>query len=65
VRERKFRYVIYTILLHVLVDTAPVLYKAGVVTNVWLIEAVVFLFAVTAFLFTRKIRKKFESGGEG
>ncbi|WMT18850.1 YhfC family intramembrane metalloprotease [Parageobacillus toebii] len=65
VRERKFRYVIYAILLHALVDTAPALYQAGVVANVWLIEAVVFLFAVAAFLFTREIRKKFESGGEG
>jgi uncharacterized membrane protein YhfC len=58
-------YVIYAILLHALVDAAPALYQAGIVTNVWLTEAVVFLFAVAAFLFTREIRKKFESGGEG
>ncbi|EZP75822.1 hypothetical protein H839_11124 [Parageobacillus genomosp. 1] len=65
VRKRNFRYVIYAILLHALMDIAPALYQAGVVTNVWLIEAVVFLFAVAAFLFTRRMKETFESGGEG
>ena len=65
VRKRNFRYVIYAILLHALMDTAPALYQAHVVTNVWLIEAVIFLFAVAAFLFTRRMKETFEGGGEG
>jgi uncharacterized membrane protein YhfC len=65
VRKRKFRYVIYAILLHALMDAAPALYQARVVTNVWLIEAVLFLFAVAAFLFTRRMKETFESGEEG
>jgi uncharacterized membrane protein YhfC len=64
VRKRKFRYVIYAILLHTFMDTAPALYQARVITNVWLIEAVLFVFAIAALFFIRQIKGKFENGGE-
>lgn len=65
VREQKFRYIIFAILLHALMDVAPALYQARVMTNIWLVEAIAFLFAVAAFLFTRRVKDALEDGGEG
>ncbi|WP_199426190.1 YhfC family intramembrane metalloprotease [Thermaerobacillus caldiproteolyticus] len=60
VREQRFVFVIYAILLHALMDVMPALYQAGVVTNIWLVEAVVWIFGMAAFMFTRRIGGKFQ-----
>jgi uncharacterized membrane protein YhfC len=60
IRQSRFIFVIYAILLHALMDVVPALYQTGVVTNVWIAEAVILLFGIAAFMFTLKIRKRFQ-----
>ncbi|WP_027408472.1 YhfC family intramembrane metalloprotease [Anoxybacteroides tepidamans] len=64
VRKRQFRYVIYAICAHALLDVAPALYQAGVVTNIWAIEAILFLAAAASFVWVRRVKVQFESEGE-
>jgi uncharacterized membrane protein YhfC len=60
IRENRFIFVIYAILLHALMDVVPALYQAKVVTNIWIAEAVIVLFGIVAFRFTLKIKKRFQ-----
>ncbi|PJW19623.1 YhfC family intramembrane metalloprotease [Geobacillus thermodenitrificans] len=64
VRKRQFRYVLYAILLHAALDVLPALYQAKVVTNIWVVEAVLLVWAVAAVLFIRWIKPAFEQGEE-
>jgi uncharacterized membrane protein YhfC len=59
VRRRQFRYVIYAILLHALMDVAPALYQVKAVTNIWLVEGVAFIFAIIALIWTRRVKTQF------
>ncbi|WP_044748122.1 YhfC family intramembrane metalloprotease [Bacillus alveayuensis] len=60
IRESRFIFVIYAILLHAMMDVIPALYQAGVVTNIWIAEVVIVLFGIAAFRFTLKIKKRFQ-----
>jgi uncharacterized membrane protein YhfC len=60
IRESRFIFVIYAILLHALMDVVPALYQAKVVTNIWIAEAVIVIFGIAAFIFTMRIRKRFQ-----
>jgi uncharacterized membrane protein YhfC len=60
VREKRFIFVIYAVLLHALMDVMSALYQTGIVTNIWIVEAIVWIFGIAAFVFTRRIRKRFQ-----
>jgi len=60
VMNNKFRYVVYAILLHALVNTPlPILSMLG--AGVWGVELYVFITAVAAFIFLMKSKKLFDS----
>jgi uncharacterized membrane protein YhfC len=60
VMNKKFRYVVYAILLHALVNVPlPILSRAGV--NLWVIELYIFITAALAFIFLMKSKKLFDS----
>jgi uncharacterized membrane protein YhfC len=60
VRENRFIFVIYAVLLHALMDVMPALYQARVVTNIWIVEAIVWILGIAAFVFTRRIKERFQ-----
>ncbi|MDE3838271.1 YhfC family intramembrane metalloprotease [Bacillus methanolicus] len=60
IRENRFIFVIYAVLLHALLDVIPALYQIGVVANIWLAELVIAIFGITALIFTMRIRKRFQ-----
>jgi uncharacterized membrane protein YhfC len=60
IRQSRFIFVIYAILLHALMDVTPALYQTGIVTNIWIAEAVIVIFGIAAFIFTMRIRKRFQ-----
>jgi uncharacterized membrane protein YhfC len=59
VRENHFSYVIYAVLIHALLDVAPALYQTGVLTNLLVVEGVIFAFSIGAFFLIVKIKEKF------
>jgi uncharacterized membrane protein YhfC len=60
IRENRFIFVICAILLHALIDVIPALYQIEVVRNIWVIEGLIAIFGITAFIFTMRIRKRFQ-----
>lgn len=59
IRERKNIYLILAILIHALVDFAPALYQIKVITNVYIVEGIVFIFAIIGFVFIMKSKSLF------
>ncbi|MBZ9687656.1 YhfC family intramembrane metalloprotease [Clostridium estertheticum] len=59
IRERKNIYLLVAILLHALVDSAPALYQMKIITNIYFIEGLVFLFAIISFIFIMKTKSLF------
>lgn len=61
VRENKFKYVLYAIGLHALMDVAPAMYQVGVIKNIWIVELIIILFGVSALIFTIRANKLFKN----
>jgi uncharacterized membrane protein YhfC len=59
IRERKNIYLLVAILIHALIDFAPALYQMKFITNLYLIEGIVFVFAVISFIFIMKSKSLF------
>jgi uncharacterized membrane protein YhfC len=59
IKERKNIYLLVAILVHALVDLTPALYQMKFITNVYLIEGIVFIFAIISFIFTMKSKSLF------
>jgi uncharacterized membrane protein YhfC len=58
VREGRFRYVVYAIGLHALVDLFPALYQTKIL-SIYMVEAILLLVGVGAFLYLRYAKKKY------
>ena len=65
IRERKNIYLLVAILIHALIDFAPALYQMKFITNLYLIEGMVFIFAVIGFIFIMKSKSLFNDISEG
>ena len=61
IKERKNIYLLVAILIHALIDFAPALYQMKFITNVYLIEGIVFIFAVIGFVFLMKSKLLFNN----
>ncbi|MCG3084213.1 YhfC family intramembrane metalloprotease [Anoxybacillus sp. LAT_35] len=59
VRKGQFRYVVYAILIHTLIDVVPALYQVKIISNVWVIETIFAFFAIASLVFIRRIAEKF------
>lgn len=64
VREKKFRYVLYAVLIHAAVDFPAALYQKGVITSVLAIEAGLAAVAAVSLYFIVKSRKSTVKKGE-
>jgi uncharacterized membrane protein YhfC len=58
VRTNRFRYVLYAIAIHALLDVAPAMYQAGILKNIWAVEGVLALFAVASLFVWNKLKRK-------
>ncbi|GAC91470.1 hypothetical protein KN10_1906 [Anoxybacillus flavithermus NBRC 109594] len=59
VRNGQFRYVVYAILIHALIDVVPALYQVKVISNIWVVESILALIAIASFVFIRRMSEKF------
>ncbi|QAV26604.1 YhfC family intramembrane metalloprotease [Neobacillus thermocopriae] len=59
VRNGQFRYVMYAILMHALIDVVPALYQVKVISNIWVAESILALIAIASFVFIRRMSEKF------
>lgn len=59
VKSKKYRFLIYAVLLHMLVDFPAGLYQKGLTTNIWIIEALCLVLAICSFLFIKSSKKFF------
>lgn len=59
VRKGQFRYVVYAILIHTLIDVVPALYQVKVISNIWAVESILALIAIASFVFIRRMSEKF------
>lgn len=60
IRQQKFIYVIYAILIHAAINFFPALYQAGTITNLLVMEVFLGIIAVLSILFIVKMKPKFE-----
>ena len=59
IRQQKFMYVVYAILIHAAINFLPALYQAGTVTNLVVIEIFLGVIAVLSVVFIVKMKPKF------
>jgi len=59
VRSNRFKYVIYAVVIHALIDIVSGLYQTEVIANIWIAEVFVLLYGIIAFLFINRIKDKF------
>ena len=64
VREKKFRYVIYAVLIHAAVDFPAALYQKGVISSILAIEGGLLIVAAASLYFIVRSRKAFNSKNE-
>jgi uncharacterized membrane protein YhfC len=64
VREKKFRYIIYAVLIHAAVDFPAALYQKGVISSVFAIEGGLVIVAAASLYFIVRSRKVFGSKKE-
>lgn len=50
VRSKKYRYLLYAVLIHALIDFPAALYQKGVITNVWIVEIICVVAAVAGYI---------------
>ncbi|MBP1154304.1 MULTISPECIES: YhfC family intramembrane metalloprotease [unclassified Paenibacillus] len=55
--HNQFKYVVLSIAVHALINFFAALFQAGVIHNVWLVEAIFFIAAVIAIGFIKKSKK--------
>ncbi|EMT45774.1 hypothetical protein H919_08355 [Anoxybacillus flavithermus AK1] len=58
VRKGQFRYVVYAVAIHALIDVVPALYQVKMMTNIWIVEIIFALIAIVSFVFIRRISEK-------
>lgn len=51
------KYLFVAIILHAIIDIPAILYQMKVIGNVWIVEGVILLFAVVAFMYIKKSKK--------
>jgi len=61
VKEKKFRYVIYAVLIHAAVDFPAALYQKGVISNIFAIEGGLLIVAAASMYFIVRSGKAFNS----
>ncbi|OPJ60966.1 YhfC family intramembrane metalloprotease [Clostridium oryzae] len=59
INNKKIQYLFLAIFLHALIDVPAMLYQLKVITNLWLVEIILLILAVIAFLFIKKSKKLF------
>lgn len=59
IRNRKVLYLIYAILIHALFDFPAALYQAGVIKNIYIVEAIIAVIGIGSIIWTIKSRKLF------
>ncbi|KMY53379.1 hypothetical protein AC623_04760 [Bacillus sp. FJAT-27231] len=60
VRSRKFKYVLYAICLHFLMDFIAALYQIGTIKSLWVIEVFVAAFALLSIYIIRQLKLRFK-----
>ena len=60
IKKRENIYLLYAILLHALVDFFPALYQVKIISNVFVVEGILVVFAVIALIFIIKSKRIFE-----
>lgn len=60
VRSKKYRYLLYAVLIHALIDFPAALFQKGVISNVWIIEGLCLVAAVAGFIFVKNWNKIFK-----
>lgn len=58
VKNKKYIYLLYAILLHALVDFPAALFQRGMITNVWVIEGAVAVVGILFLIYTIKSKKR-------
>jgi uncharacterized membrane protein YhfC len=58
VRTNQFRYVLYAIAIHALLDVTPAMFQVGILKNIWTVEGVLVLFAVASLFVWNKLKRK-------
>ncbi|WP_315117285.1 YhfC family intramembrane metalloprotease [uncultured Clostridium sp.] len=64
VRNKKYIYLLYAILLHALIDFPAAFFQKGVITNIWVIEAWVAIMSIVLIVFTLRAKSNFIGEGE-
>ncbi|GGJ57444.1 putative membrane protein YhfC [Anoxybacillus voinovskiensis] len=59
VRKGQFRYVVYAIFIHALIDVVPALYQVKIISNVWTVETLLAFIAIASLVFIRRMSEKF------
>ncbi|PKG23376.1 hypothetical protein CWS01_12220 [Niallia nealsonii] len=59
VKQNQFKYILYAIIFHAIVNFLPALYQAGVIENFLLIELLLLIVAIFCIYFIVKIKNKF------
>ncbi len=58
VREKKWMYFIYAVLIHAVVDMFALLYQKGIVNSIYLLEGIVLVLSVITAFFAFRMMKK-------
>jgi uncharacterized membrane protein YhfC len=58
VRTNQFRYVLYAIAIHALLDVAPAMYQAGILKSIWVVEGVFALFVILSLFGWSRLKTK-------
>jgi len=59
VRKGQFRYVVYAMLTHALIDVVPALYQVKIISNIWMVETILAFIAIASLVFIRRMSEKF------
>lgn len=57
--KKTFLYVLYAILIHAAIDFPAALYQGGVIKELWMIELMIFIFAILAIFYIQKAKPFF------
>ena len=53
----KIKYLFVAIILHAMIDIPAILYQMKVIGNIWIVEGMVLLCAIVAFMYIKKSKK--------
>lgn len=57
--RKQMMYVWLAVIYHACLDFAPALYQAGVLTNIWIVEGILMIFAVFAIYLIKRMKENF------